>query len=77
MLSEIKTVEVLDALRYCNKYMIGIDNDRVKHFYKIKHGMLAHLKVYQSDERTISCGDPHLETIEDHKGNKIQVVNIW
>ena len=35
------------------------------------------LKVYQSDERRISCGDPHLETIEDHKGQKIQIVNIW
>lgn len=35
------------------------------------------LKVYQSDERRISCGDPHLEVIEDHKGNKIEIVNIW
>lgn len=43
MLSIDKTVEVLDALRYCNKHIIGIANDRVKHFYKIKHGMLAHM----------------------------------
>ena len=35
------------------------------------------LKVYQSDERRISCGDPHLEVIEDHKGNRKQIVNIW
>lgn len=35
------------------------------------------LEVYQSDERRIHCGDPHLEVIEDHKGNKKQIVNIW
>ena len=35
------------------------------------------LQVYQEDERRTPCGDPHLETIEDHKGQKIQIVNIW
>lgn len=68
MLSEIKTVEVLDALRYCNKYMVGIDNDRVKHFYKIKHGMLAHM--YRKP-KSISGYHVKLDSIEiQHLGRQ-------
>lgn len=68
MLSETKTVEVLDALRYCNKYMLGIDNDRVKHFYKIKHGMLA--RMYRKP-KSISGYRVKLDSIEiQHLGRQ-------
>lgn len=43
MLSIDKTVEILDALQYCNKHIIGIEKDYVSHFYKIKHSILAHI----------------------------------
>lgn len=43
MLSIDKTIEILDALQYCNKHIIGIEKNYVSHFYKIKHSILAHI----------------------------------
>lgn len=43
MLNLEKTTELLDALQYCNKHIVGIEKDYVSHFYKIKHAILAHI----------------------------------
>ena len=43
MLNLEKTTELLDALQYCNKHIVGIEKAYVSHFYKIKHAILAHI----------------------------------
>ncbi len=43
MLNVIQTTNLLDALHYCNKYIIDIDKDLTKHFYKIKHAILGYI----------------------------------
>lgn len=43
MLNLEKTTRLFDALQYCNKHIVGIEKDYVRHFYKIKHAILAHI----------------------------------
>ena len=43
MISNEKTTAILDALWYCNKYLVGIEKEYINHFYKIKHSILAHI----------------------------------
>ena len=43
MLNLEKTTKLLDALQYCNKHIVGVEKNYVRHFYKIKHAILAHI----------------------------------
>ena len=43
MLNVIQTTDLLDALHYCNKYIVNIDKELTKHFYKIKHAILGYI----------------------------------
>lgn len=75
MISNEKTTAILNALWYCNKYLVGIEKEYINHFYKIKHAILAH--IYRKPN-SISGYVANLNCIELQycKGRTIELLSV-
>lgn len=86
MISNEKTTAILDALWYCNKYLVGIEKEYINHFYKIKHAILAHIyrkpnsiSGYVANLNCIElqdCGDHTAELLSVSVSNDTKTYNF-
>ena len=86
MINNEKTTAILDALWYCNKHLVGIEKEYIKHFYKIKHSFLAHIyrkpnsiSGYVANLNCIelqNCGDHTIELLSVSVSNDTKTYNF-
>ena len=86
MISNEKTTAILDALWYCNKYLVGIEKEYINHFYKIKHAILAHIyrkpksiSGYVANLNCVelqNCGDHTIELLSVSVSNDTKIYNF-